>query len=188
MYKKHQDPLKVVRDQGRPDLLHEGITKLLTKREIYTCELLREHRHPNIAKYRGVICKDVIEFGKGSSSKRINLGTERVYKLAFKRYDGDLQDLVHTRKRSDVKYCLRSIEAGILHMHSLGLCHMDIKPENIFVENLRAKHSSRWHEFVIGDFDSTAPIGSSLSMKGGDLRWSNPRRNETGRTIKADNH
>jgi serine/threonine protein kinase len=69
----------------------------------------------------------------------MKLDTERVYKLVFKQYDCDLWNLVRSGKRSDVKYYLKSIDAGLLHMHSLGLCHNDIKPTNIFVETLCIK-------------------------------------------------
>jgi hypothetical protein len=186
VYKKFQHPLEVARDQGRPGQLNDGMVKMLTEREIGNCELLRNDKYPNIAEYRGVICKDYIKFGKETShSFRMELDTKRVYKIVFKKYDCDLWNMVRSGKRFDVKYCLKSIEAGILHMHNLGLCHNDIKPTNVFVETLCSKHTSRQHEFVVGDFDSTAPTGSKFELKGGTKYWCRTMRQ--GDRIEEDN-
>jgi serine/threonine protein kinase len=185
VFKKVQKPLDLLSSTGRPDLLTDGSTKLLTAREISICELLRSKPHPNIARYRGVECKSSLDFGTGSRAKRITLDTERVYRLVFKRYDCDLGQLVNSGKRFDVKYCLRSIEAGLVHMYSLGLVHVDIKPENIFVSKPSSKNST--YEFVIGDFDSTQKIGSRLELKGGDERWSKLGSNEMGKKVGPDN-
>jgi serine/threonine protein kinase len=171
IFKKKQNPLVVAAGQKNLYVVgKDSFSAELTAREIATCEFFRDHPHPNIAKYRGVIAKDSLEFGKGRSAVTIELDTKRVYALVFKRYDCDLWTLVEKRKRFDVRYCLQSIEAGIVYMHSLGLSHTDIKPDNIFVEKT---HSSlRPYEFVLGDFDSTARIGSRIVIKGGDWAWS----------------
>jgi serine/threonine protein kinase len=171
IFKKKQSPLILAAEQKNLDVVgKEGFSGELTAREIASCEFFRDHPHPNIAKYRGVIAKDSFEFGKGRSAVTVDLDTKRVYALVFKRYDCDLWKLVEKRKRFDVGHCLRSIEAGIEHMHSLGLSHTDIKPDNIFVEKTHS--STHRYEFVLGDFDSAAPIGSKIHIKGGDWRWS----------------
>jgi serine/threonine protein kinase len=162
------------------------MTKLLTERKIENCEMLHDNKHPNIAQYRGVVRKDYVEFGKGTSlSFRMKLDTEHEYKLEFKRYDCDFWSLVRSGKRLDVKYCLKSIEAGLFDMHSLGLCHDDIKPTNVFAETLCIKQQSRQHESVIGDFDSTAPTGSKFTLKAGTQHWR--RSTRQGDMIKEDN-
>jgi serine/threonine protein kinase len=104
------------------------------------------------------------------------LDTERVVKIVFKRYAGMLMDLVNERKRFDVAYCLKSISAGINHMHSLGIAHCDIKSDNIFVEINNDRNAAHPYEFVLGDFDSVAPMGSIGDLKGGDLRWTRHKR------------
>lgn len=176
IFKKKQNPLVVASGQKNLYVVgKDSFSAELTAREIISCEFFRDHPHPNIAKYRGVITKDSLEFGRGRSAVTIDLHTKRVYALVFKRYDCDLWTMVEKRKRFDVRYCLRSIEAGIVYMHSLGLSHTDIKPDNIFVEKTHS--ASRPHEFVLGDFDSTAPVGSKILLKGGDWRWS-PRKGE----------
>jgi serine/threonine protein kinase len=171
VYKKHRNPVEVAADHGRAELVLDDWVGELTAREISTAEFFRNKPHSNIAKYRGVLCTNELEFGSGSNIFRIKLDTERVHKLVFKRYDSDLQQLVKSRKNFDVRHCLQSIEAGIVHMHSLGLSHNDIKPENIFVECNGSKESSHRHEFVLGDFDSVAPFGWPIELKGGDTRW-----------------
>ena len=60
--------------------------------------------------------------------------------------------------------CLSDIEAGMDHLHSLGIVHCDIKPRNIFV-------SSSYDHFVIGDFDSCYRKGAFMDQKKGTRGW-----------------
>jgi hypothetical protein len=118
-------------------------------REIDNCEMLRKHAHPNICRYLGV------DYG-------LDLG---ITALLFKRYDMNLSDLVCDDGRVfDAAKCLGDIRKGILHIHSLGYVHCDIKPENIFVD-VKARL------FVIGDFDSMQQQGALLDYKCGTPDW-----------------
>ena len=63
----------------------------------------------------------------------------------------------------DPETILKGIEAGIQHLHSLGLIHGDIKPQNILM---------RGDTPVIADFDSWHREGSALDgPKGGTRFW-----------------
>jgi hypothetical protein len=179
VYKKHRAPLLLASETlGLHDLARDFVS-LLTEREIRTCELMRDNPHANIAKYRGVQCKDVLEYSHGGKSVQIKLDTVRVIKLVFKRYDCNLFELIRSQPAVvDVHYCLESIAAGIVHMHDLGMVHSDIKPENIFVDVETSQSSSHSHKFVIGDFDSAAPTGSTAELKGGDKRWARQKNHD----------
>jgi len=69
--------------------------------------------------------------------------------IAMKRYDSDLYDFVVTKRGISEelgKSLFKTIVKGVMNLHSAGIAHMDIKPENIFVDNeLRT---------FIGDFGS----------------------------------
>jgi serine/threonine protein kinase len=108
-------------------------TKDITAREIRRCEFLRQHTHPNICQYHSVTLDEA---------------GLRVSGLIFDRYDGSLHDNVRGGASFDAAKCLRHLKRAIEHLHSLGLVHCDIKPDNIFVRN------SPEH-YVLGDFDST---------------------------------
>jgi serine/threonine protein kinase len=133
VFKKHHSPLEVATSHKGLEQLGDEHTALVTRREVVTCELLREHPHHNIAEYRGVICSDKLTFDHPSGSVDVPFDTERVLKLVFKRYDCTLWDLVVHHQVVNLKQCLQSIAADISHMHSLGLVHGDIKPKNIFL-------------------------------------------------------
>jgi serine/threonine protein kinase len=135
----------------------------VTEREICKCKLLRSDPNVNIASYRGVQCKDVMKLAHDGSS--IIIDTKRVMKLVFKKHYCDISDLVKRRHNIGVKYCLKSIAAGIMHMHGLDIVHSDIKPENIFAEMNTSRSSLHLHEFVVGDFDSAAATWSKFELK-----------------------
>ncbi|AEO60605.1 hypothetical protein MYCTH_2309967 [Thermothelomyces thermophilus ATCC 42464] len=100
-------------------------------REVETCEIIRKHPHPNIAFYYGA------QETRG-----------RVSGLCFKRYVSTLLDKVnpqHLNKSTfllsgrplvehRMKAQLSRILDGIRHLHSLGLVHNDITPDNIMLE------------------------------------------------------
>jgi serine/threonine protein kinase len=131
------------------------------------------HSCKNIANYRGVQCKNVMKVVDGGHSVR--LGTERVMKLVFKRYECDLHELVTAGICIDVKYCLESVAVGLEHLHALKLVHCDVKPANIFVEAIHTNPSSRPYEFMVGDFDSAALTGSVSELKLGEMHWTRPK-------------
>ncbi|CCE30705.1 uncharacterized protein CPUR_04554 [Claviceps purpurea 20.1] len=66
----------------------------------------------------------------------------------------------------DKSRCLEGIERGIRHLHSLGVIHNDIKPNNIMLDELDRP--------VIIDFDSWGREGQKFApgMKTGALEWS----------------
>jgi serine/threonine protein kinase len=141
-YHKRIDLLPLGMNMFDDPPLHE-----ITARGIQTCELLRGRPHPNVCVYRGV-----------------TVDNELVSSLVFDRYDMTLGEMVRQRLAFDVDKCLQDIANGITHMHSLGLVHCDIKPENIFVD----MHNQR---FVVGDFDSAHRERDMLDKKGGTKGW-----------------
>ena len=114
--------------------------------EIEVCEILRIHPHPNIAKYLGCVVKD-----------------GRVQGLSFTRYPTSLSDMLKDGQPFDTVQCMRGIEAGVSHLHALGLIHNDLNPSNIMMDGDRP---------VIIDFDSCTREGEKLGQKGGTFGWS----------------
>lgn len=119
----------------------------LLQQEILKCEKLMHHPHPNIAKYYGVVVEDGLIVG-----------------LAFKKYGHSLAEFNGTENDCpSIENVCTDIKAGIDHLHSLGLVHNDINPTNICIDgNGRA---------VIIDFDSAAPTGQPLTLRGGTTGW-----------------
>jgi hypothetical protein len=141
--------------EKEPDLLHQPDALLhmpyksdLTLREIRNCEFLRQYPHRNVCHYRGARVDD--------------RGLVRA--LVFDRYDMTLKDMVYKVGNVDTAACLRDLESGLKHLHSLGVVHCDLKPTNIFVD----LESNR---FVIGDFDSVHGNGEEIDLKGGTEGW-----------------
>jgi len=89
-------------------------------------ETLKQHPHPNIAKYHGCVVTN-----------------DRITGLCFDKYDETLMSRVNPRcfgkrmfdatKRplADVDSLIEGIKRGLEHLHSLGLVHNDINPANI---------------------------------------------------------
>lgn len=170
VYKKYKEPLSVVTesDHAYPNITDSEMFKLISEREIETCERLRRYPHPNIAKYKGVECRSEMVCRRPYGVEiRAKFDTERVTKIVFKRYSSSLHDWVLKGKPVSLTDCLTSIVSGIKHMHSLGLVHCDIKPDNIFVDRVDSRHTY----YVVGDFDSTAQKGSVYELKGGTSGW-----------------
>ncbi|KAF1957304.1 kinase-like protein, partial [Byssothecium circinans] len=121
-------------------------------REIATCEYLRQHPHPHVCGYLGM---------------QVN-PQGYVFGLVFERFQFNLSQVVAQNFLFDGDTICDQIENGINHMHSLGLVHCDIKPDNIFVDvkNMRA---------VVGDFDSTHKRGETLSLRVGTYGWTSDR-------------
>ncbi|KAI1735315.1 kinase-like domain-containing protein [Xylaria scruposa] len=113
--------------------------------EAEACELLRKHPHPNIARYLGCVVRD-----------------GRIKGLGFEKYPVTLDKLLEDGTPFDKDRCMRGVEAGVQHMHDLGLVHNDLNPTNIMIDGGNP---------VIIDFDSCKPEGEEL-MKGGTCEWS----------------
>lgn len=176
VFEKYHTPLQIAIDDEGAEILHDDHTALLTKREVETCELFRDHPHRNIANYRGVVYSSSLRYGHPSGEIHVPFDTERILKLVFKRYDCTLWQLVTHHQAVNVKQCLESIAAGIMHMHSRGMVHGDVKPKNIFASAEEGKDPKHSLLYVIGDFDSTHKTGSRIKLKSGDLKWTRRKR------------
>ncbi|KAF1841497.1 uncharacterized protein K460DRAFT_168453 [Cucurbitaria berberidis CBS 394.84] len=113
--------------------------------EVEACEVLKLHPHPNVAQYMGCI----VEAG-------------RIRGLCFPKYCTTLSQMLKERSYFDRSRFLREIEAGVRHMHDLGLVHNDLNPSNIMMDGDNA---------VIIDFDSCKKEGDKLGTKIGTHGW-----------------
>lgn len=109
--------------------------------EVKVLERLRKHPHPNIVVYRGCVVKD-----------------GRITQLCLKRYKCNLEDYVtrglSQQQREDL---FTDVISAVKHLHSLGLAHNDICPQNVCIDSEGRP--------AIVDFDSCLPFGEKL-MKG----------------------
>jgi hypothetical protein len=151
----------------KPDYLAQGESLfdgkppfVITEREISNCEYIRRYPHPNICAYHGVL----------PDEKNLVCG------LLFEKFDLNLQEVVTLGSHFDAHNALLQIEAGIDHLHSIGLVHCDIKPQNIFVDLATGR-------FVVGDFDSTHCRGEAIHSKWGTVGWTEKRFVEAQREI-----
>ncbi|KUI66089.1 LIM domain kinase 2 [Cytospora mali] len=142
------DPLPSSSYFKRPRLLNydDSTFHLQILNEVKVCEVLRRHPHPNIAHYLGCVIKDNLIHG-----------------LGFARYPISLSQLLRDGVPFDRDECLRGIEAGMKHMHGLGLIHNDLNPSNVMMDGDHA---------VIIDFDSCKQEGQELGDKAGTYGWS----------------
>jgi serine/threonine protein kinase len=132
----------------RLSLLYYGDTEASTElsslvlNEAEFCEILRAFPHPNITQYLGCIVED-----------------NRITGLCFVKYGMILSERVTKDSRPfDIDLCLRGIQKGIQHLHSLDLIHCDLNPTNILMDGDTP---------VIGDFDSCQRKGKKLGFKAG---------------------
>ncbi|KAI1158894.1 kinase-like domain-containing protein [Nemania serpens] len=114
--------------------------------EVEACEILRKHPHPNIVRYLGCVVRN-----------------GRIEALAFDRYTTTLYKMLVNDISFDKSRCMNGIEAGVRHMHGLGLVHNDLNPDNIMMDG---------DSPVIIDFDSCKPEGQKLGIKGGTYGYS----------------
>ena len=135
-------------DMGDPEL--PAMIKATQKREIWAAEKYRSAPHANICEYKGVITDP----------------KDRVIATVYRRYTMDLRQLVVQTKFLEVlpsapepplhiDYIIAAIKSGMEHIHSLGLVHCDIRPDNVFVDVDIGR-------VAIGDFDGTNQPGNRL--------------------------
>ena len=119
----------------------DGFLARLLLSEARVMQRLSQHPHPHIVRYHGV---------------RVRRG--RITGLVMDKYQRTL--LEHVRQRRDIEQggFMRAMESAVTHLHSLGLAHNDINPENIMVgpDNLP----------VLIDFGSCQPFGGRLMTLG----------------------
>ena len=84
--------------------------------EALIMERLARHPHPNIVRYHGV---------------RVRRG--RVTGLILDKHQSTLLDYVKSGLDLDEEIFLTTLDAAVAHLHSLGLAHNDINPENIMI-------------------------------------------------------
>lgn len=110
--------------------------------EATALETLKQHPHPNIAEYHGC-CVDE---------------SNRITQLCLKRYICNLADYVeHRLDHRQREQFFADVTSAVRHLHSLGLAHNDICPQNICFD-------SDGNPALV-DFDSCLPFGRPL-MKG----------------------
>ncbi|KAM0345804.1 hypothetical protein ACHAPU_006157 [Fusarium lateritium] len=119
--------------------------KDLVLSEATVCELLMKHPHPNIAKYWGC---DVVD--------------GRIRGLCFGKYAMTLHERAVTGVPLDIERCLQGVRDGLEHLHSLGLAHNDINPQNVMLD--------AGDNPIIIDFDACTNEGEKLT-KGGTPGW-----------------
>lgn len=125
--------------------------------EVKLYEILKQHPHPNIVTYLGCQISDGritgICFPKYQRTlmRAANPGSHMKRKLRSIRQGED--DHVHM---------LDGVEAGIQHLHSLGLVHNDINPSNIMIHGDKA---------IIIDFGSCRRPGEDLNGVGRTYEW-----------------
>lgn len=108
--------------------------------EITVLEFLKQHPHPNIVSYHGCVVKDGL-----------------VTQLCLKRYPRKLK---YYKTSVDYQKVVDEITAAVDHLHSLGLAHNDVNPENVCLDD-------NWNAVLV-DFDGCVAFGERL-MKGVDL-------------------
>ncbi|KAG6271184.1 hypothetical protein E4U48_003575 [Claviceps purpurea] len=131
----------------------EGVEEMrlgdLVLHEIEAYELLRRHPHPNIVEYRGCVVRD-----------------GRITGICLAKYKMTLDEKMKDSTPFDKDLFFEGIERGIRHLHSLGIVHNDLHPDNVMLDELDRP--------VIIDFDSWGHKGQKLEdgMKKGALEWS----------------
>ena len=105
---------------------------------------LKVHPHRNLVSYLGCVVKD-----------------NRITHISLEKYSSSLVAAVeHGVTVIEVERILNGVQAGMEHLHALGLAHNDITPENICLDALG--------EPIIIDFDGCLPFGGLL-MKGASM-------------------
>lgn len=79
----------------------------------------------------------------------------------FRRWEGDLSNYIEDASFGDIGRILLTTQlvAGLLHCHKRGLIHQDLKPENVFVRDLRKSFrdlpdNDFWLRPMVADFGS----------------------------------
>ncbi|KKY27753.1 putative serine threonine-protein kinase [Diplodia seriata] len=133
--------------------------------EAKVCEVIKAAGpHPNVATYYG--CEVSQADGQGDELY--------ITGLCFRKYRMTLEERLDDPWSwpLDVDKFMRGIKAGVQHLHSLGLVHCDLFPENIMMDENDVP--------VIIDFDCARPMGQGMSDKGTACEWTNPELTHAG--------
>ncbi|KAI2620513.1 kinase-like protein [Hypoxylon sp. NC1633] len=109
--------------------------------EAVTMERIARHPHPNIVRYHGV---------------RVRRG--RITGLVLDKYQHTLLEHVRQGMVLDRERFVEALDSAVAHLHSLGLAHNDINPENIMVASETTP--------ILIDFGSCQPFGKRLTTQG----------------------
>lgn len=129
---EYTETYRVVNEEGDPYFLKLYILKRTPQRlinpstqEVYTIERCKRIQHENIASY--------------ITSGKIDLECGECHYLVTSYFTGDLlMDLVQQNGPLDVETALKiykGILTGLKFLHELNLCHNDITPRNIMLNN-----------------------------------------------------
>ncbi|KAH9823761.1 serine/threonine-protein kinase-like protein [Teratosphaeria destructans] len=119
-----------------------GLLPKLTLREVEVLETLKQNPHPNIVRYMGCLVERGLVVG-----------------LVFDRLSKTLEERLKEHDRDfSIDAYMNSITSVVEHLHSLGLAHNDINPNNIMVDEVDTI-------FVI-DYGSCQPFGFELITAG----------------------
>jgi len=124
--------------------LFEGTPSLpnLLLQEAEIMERLRQSPHPNIIRYHGSVIK------RG-----------RIIGLVLDRHPRTLRNrVIHGSDYFNIERCLDEIKSGVSYLHTLGLAHNDLTPDNIMVREEDTP--------IIIDFGSCQPFGDNLITAG----------------------
>lgn len=94
----------------------------------------------------------------------------------FRRWEGDLSRYIEDVSLGDTGRLMLMIQliSGLRHCHSRSLIHQDLKPENVFVRDLRKEfkglpNNDFWFRPLVADFGSV-----NLASEIGEFRGSRP--------------
>ncbi|CAA7260740.1 unnamed protein product [Cyclocybe aegerita] len=120
------------------------------REEVRILETISRSPHPNLCHYYGCIQE---------GDRIAGIGLQKYKCTLFEAMSGNEESQSSTL---DVASVAAGIQAGLDHLHSLGLAHNDINPHNIMLDDSGNP--------VIVDFDSCASIGATTSA--GTPGWS----------------
>ncbi|KAI0875732.1 kinase-like domain-containing protein [Hypoxylon argillaceum] len=130
-----------------PEIHKDGVSGcdvLLEEAKIY--ETLRLHPHKNIARYYGCL----VEEGN-------------FHALCLEKYPATLKDRQGDLSVAEKTRIMQEIRDAVAHLHSLGLVHNDLKPNNIMITDDGTA--------ILIDFDSCRPAGELMGVKGSTPGW-----------------
>lgn len=128
------------------DLEETGFVPKLLLEEAVVLQLIMQNPHPNIVRYRGCTVRRGYITG---------LVVDRYPMTLDIRLENGAHDF-------DKDKCIKDVASGVMHLHSLGLAHNDLNPNNIVVD--------KEDNSVIIDFGSCKPYGQQL-MTAGTPEW-----------------